>query len=412
MSNNNHNNVITATFSEDDSNNLDRNSQNLSEYQDVLSFLENNLDDTEKKQHKWLKYPKAFIAIFATPPSEYHGTAIVTRGVKAEAKKLSTVNAGSNIIDFALNWPLFYFLFSNFGSVVAFPASFVVNLLLLRTANAAAAGVPTSLQKNKDWSKAAMIALIAMNILQTAFSAVGSEAFNNQPELEENRAEELIFDRQDEIDKLATEVSPLLKNVQAQCLEGQQILERTPRSNPFYDTTYINIYGSYAERNRDWSNEPYSKWPRCVLKRHLKQEQSIRYELVKAQFLDNQRKYGNNKVFLREEYPDIYAEAFTTEGELASGVDLIRLALVNLLAKIKSGQIASLGLTLILLSISIVTSAISIKMTLAYVKRDDVQMSYDETIRVKRDEWLERLRQEMNRDHDQQLRRLEADYDS
>ena len=410
MSNNN-NNVITAAFPEDDSNN-NQNSKDLLEYQEVLLFLENNLDDAKKKQHKWLKYPKALISIFATPPSDYYGKAIVPREVRAEAKKLSTVNAGSNIIDFALNWPLFYFLFSSFGSIVAFPASFLVNLLLLRTANAAAAAVPTSVKRNKDYSKAAVLALVMMNALQTSFSAVGSEALNNQPELEENRAEELILVEENKIDKLKTEVPPLLKTVQAQCLKGQQTLERTPRSNPFYDTTYINIYGTFAKREHDRTGVPYSQWPRCLLSNYLTQEQSQKYELVKAQFLDNQRKYGNNKVFLRQEYADIYAEAFTTEGKLASGVDLIRLALVNLLAKIKSGQIASLGLTLILLSISIVTSAISIKMTLAYVKRDDVQMSYDETIRVKRDEWLERLRQEMNRDHDQQLRRLEADYDS
>ena len=391
-------------------------SEDSSKYQQILSHIENDPQHSdivqqaqgEETNSKW-HYFKFVWRILVTSPSELHGKALVTKEVKKQATGVAVVTTVSNVTDFALNWSLYFFLFKNLGALVALPASLAVNLLLLISANSIAAGVPQSLTKNKKSSSTALFLFILLNILQTGFSGIGSELLGNQPELRKMKAEELVVEERVKVEELKVTL-PRLREKQQECAAGKRKLDDPNITSQEWNRIYVDINGTFKQRSRGWSKVDRSQLPVCVLSEYMAEEHEQKYQEAEEK-LERRVKAPNEVTFLQNEYPAIYAEAFTDEGELKSSVDALRLATLNLFGKISSGQIYSLGYTLLLLSISIVTSIASIGMMLAYIKREDVQLSFDEELRIERDEWLQSQCESMERAHQKQLKKLDIDPD-
>jgi single-stranded DNA-specific DHH superfamily exonuclease len=93
--------------------------------------------------------------------------------------------------------------------------------------------------------------------------------------------------------------------------------------------------------------------------------------------------------------PQVYRLNFTEEDQIASGVEAVRLATQNFFGKLLTGQLASLGFSLFFFSLSVITSAAAVLMTLRYAQRDDVQMSWNEEVKEQRDRWLDQMWQEL-----------------
>ena len=99
--------------------------------------------------------------------------------------------------------------------------------------------------------------------------------------------------------------------------------------------------------------------------------------------------------FIKQEKPLVYNQHFTPDGELRSGVEATRLAIINFTTKFLRGNWAGLGFHLFSLLISIITSGPACGMTIALSFRKDTQKSFSEVVELERDKWLESRRQEL-----------------
>ncbi|XDE63652.1 hypothetical protein AB3M80_06475 [Arthrospira platensis BEA 1257B] len=104
---------------------------------------------------------------------------------------------------------------------------------------------------------------------------------------------------------------------------------------------------------------------------------------------------GNNLAFLQQHKPQVYQEHFTPDGELRSGIEATRLAIINFRSKLIQGDWSSLGFHLFSLLVSIITSGPACGMTIALSLRKDTRQSFSETVELQRNIWLESRRQEL-----------------
>jgi hypothetical protein len=181
------------------------------------------------------------------------------------------------------------------------------------------------------------------------------------------------------------------------------------KDNPNRDALHIRLYGSWAERQKDWRNTPTEQLPLCFKASRLEEETFQAYENAKqrlAQKLNRRLEIANDLIFLAEEMPGLYQSNFTPEGEIASPVMQVQMATLSFFGKLTRGEWANLGFALFFFSLSIITSAISLMITIKYAQREDVQKSRDEDFEQKRNAELETLWRDLVEKHDQELNEL------
>lgn len=336
---------------------------------------------------------KLLLYWFNANPDDFHGTAYVTQELRDHAKLTAKVVSASGLIDFLSNWPILFFLFSTLGTPWALVISFGLNVWLLQICNYTATAASGRKLENRSWAGWATASLISLNILQTMASGVGIELLNNQTTLSQLRAAELKLEGDKRVEDLKKFTSPQLDSFRHRCETGKKELNQKMNSDSGYDALYESLYGTWAERNRNWSSvEPESR-PICVQANFLEQEAFRYYEQAKADW--EQLKADNilmdNLTFVKQSLPDLYAQHFTEKGLLRSGVDATRLATQNFFGKIANLQFLDLGLSLYVFGISAITSFAACTMAIAHANRPDTQMSRDENVIRERDRYLQEL---------------------
>lgn len=353
-------------------------------------------------------------------PKDFYGTAYVTDNLKQEAAVTAHTNTAANLVDFISNYSLYYFAFKSLGDIPAFILGALLDAFILWISNLTATATAKRRAKNVSWTKAGLGGMIALNLLKSLISGIGGELLLNQPGLNQQMAAQLIEQQTERVEKLKKLDSPRYLNTVQRCEQGRAELAKMGRNHPRRDSLYIELNGSWGDRNRNWSTLPLEQLPICLQIPRLEKEAYAAYEKAKQQLnqkLIRRADIGNDLMFLKQEMPAVYSLAFTDKGdiysaEISSGVAAVAIATNNFFAKLVHGEFASLGFSLFFFSISIITSAVAVFMTLRYAELEEVQRSRNEALARERDLWLEERWQELVELHSQRLKTLQESEDS
>ncbi|WP_159790376.1 hypothetical protein [Sodalinema gerasimenkoae] len=336
-----------------------------------------------ERRLKQVVSPVRFIQnlLFANP-QDFHGRVYVTPELQEHSNLTARVISVASLFNAITNQPLLFFAFKDFAGVAAILASLTLNLLLIKFTNDNGTAVAGRKYGNQSWAKAGAAAMIAMSVLQSFAAGVGMEAMNNRPYLAELKAQEEI-ERQTENLQAIPATSEALEAAQQEFQQLQGELVGIPRENPNWDTLHVQLYGTWAERDRDWSQVPLENLPlQQRVFRLERQAQVIKEEAQQAwgEKLAQRQQLGDDVLFLQQHLPGAFARHFDDDYELKSGTEIVRLAVVSLYQKVLSLDVASLGFPLFFFLLSVVTSGIACWLTLAHAQRQDVQISRDEWV--------------------------------
>jgi hypothetical protein len=356
------------------------------------------------------------ISLLIADPKDFHGTAKVTKELKREAANTANMNTLANWLDFASNFPLYLYSFKSFGGILGFTLALLVSGITLSICNVAASTASNRQKHNISLSNKAVGVMIALNIVKSLFSGIGIELSLNQSGLNQQMANQLIEEQIVRVEKLKKLDDPQYHNTLKRCEDGRKELEKMGRKHPRRDSLYQELFGSWPERDRAWEGVPLEQVPICKRIERLEQQAYAAYQAAKDtlnQKLVRRADLGNDLAFLKEEMPQVYLTKFTDRGdistsEITSGTDAVAIATVNFFGKLIRGEWGSLGISLFFFSLSVITSAAAVLMTIEYAKREDVKKSRDEEIAQKRDEWLEGIWRELVQRRQQKLDKLKS----
>ncbi|WP_254564996.1 hypothetical protein [Oscillatoria sp. HE19RPO] len=327
-----------------------------------------------------------FSSHFLAQAEDLHGDVFVSDELQKDSKITATVVSGATWINAMTNWPILYYAFNNWGTLVALTSTIILDFLLLtwtnNTGTAAAGG-----NKGKWWwSWAGVMAFLLISTLQSIVAGVGAELINNQDELSQIKAGEIIDSYFAQLAANLAERNTLYEEYKKKCDRDTEILKTMPYWDPTRNSLYLDTKGKYGEEDKDWSNTPQDNIPTCPrssLLGEVVNEQRNELEAAK----NNRQKLGNLG-YLKEELKERYSQSFTEEGRLKSGTIAVELAVNNFWQKFSNWELEKLGFSLFFLALSVITSLGALLMTLTYAIKYSTKMSrntrVERTIRI----WL------------------------
>ncbi len=384
------------------------NSQNASEVEDLLCYIQQdpkyahlveqakNAPTTDQPTNLWQKLFKAGKELLIADPKAFHGTAIVSEDLAKQAKLTAGTVTVSSLFNFFTNYPLLFFAFKDMGGS-AWILTSLCNILILQFTNETTTAVSSCKKYNKSWQKWAIVASLSINSLQSIASLVGTQLLLDQPGLSQMKAAESIQKQREQLETLKQD-SPQYQDAAKSCQEGEQQLKQLERTDPRWDSLYAKLEGTWGERNSNWNQIPLEKLPVCRQVVRLRTEAYQNYETAKKnmeQLLVIRSQMGNDLAFLKQEMPRLYEQHFIPSGEMASGIEATRMAILSCANKLLSGDIAAIGFPLFMLLLSVITSGCAWAMTIALAFREDAKQSFSDAVKLQRDFWLEARRREL-----------------
>lgn len=353
------------------------------------------------------------ISLLIAAPNDFYGKAYVTDTLKEQAALTANINTVANWVDFISNYPFYFFSFQFLGNIPACMLGLLLNGAILWSSNLTAAVVANRHQKNRCWANVGIQGTIALSVLKSIVSGVGVELLNNPTGIKQQTANYLIQTQIERVEQLKVLDSPLYLKAKQACQEGEAQFSQMNKEHSHRNALYAKLYGTWAQQHDDrkpnWKSLPIEQVPDCVRANLLFQSAHVDYEAAKKQMnqtLSRRVEIGNDLMFLKKEMPNVYAAAFTESGEIASPVMQVQMATLGFFGKLVRGEFASLGFALFFFSLSIITSAIAVLITIRYAQREDVQLSRDEDFARERDRLCDRLWRELVEQHEQELSTL------
>ncbi|WP_373535294.1 hypothetical protein [Microcoleus sp.] len=357
-----------------------------------------NPPTTEKpKNSSQMIFLNALKELVIADPKAFHGTAVVSEDLAKQATLTAGTVTVSSLFNFFTNYPLLFFAFKDMGFFGVVLTS-LSNLLILKFTNDTTTAVSSRTKYNKTWQLWAIAASLSINILQSIASLVGTELMLNQSGLSQMKAAESIQKQIQQVETLKQLDSPQYQDVLKLCQEGVQQLNQLEKTNPRWESVYVQLYGTWGERSTNWNQMPLEKLPTCRQVDRLRTEAYQNYETAKknmGQLQVIRSQMGNDLAFLKQEMPLLYQQHFTPAGEIASGIEATRMAILSCTNKLLSGDIAGMGFPLFMLLLSVITSGYACAMTIALAFREDAQKSFSDPVKLQRDFWLEARRREL-----------------
>ena len=356
-----------------------------------------NPPTTEKPKNFSQKLLNGLKELVIADPKAFHGTAVVSEDLEKQATLTAGTVTVSSLFNFFTNYPLLFFAFKDMGFCGVVLTS-LCNILILKFTNDTTTAVSSRTKYNKTWQLWAIYASLSINILQSIASLVGTELMLNQSGLSQGKAAESIQKQIQQVETLKHFDSPKYQDALKRCQEGEQQLNQLDRTNPRWESLYVQLYGTWGDRNTNWNQLPPEKLPTCHQVVRLRTEAYQNYETAKKnmeQLLVIRLQMGNDLAFLKQEMPLLYQQHFTPAGEIASGIEATRMAILSCTNKLLSGDIAGMGFPLFMLLLSVITSGYACAMTIALAFREDTQKSFSDPVKLQRDFWLEARRREL-----------------
>lgn len=337
---------------------------------------------------QWLKKQ-----VFANP-AELHGTAYVTPATQRDSENVARVVTASNLVDGVGNFSLL--LFAGGTNPLGVGGAIALTAILLKFDKALFTAVARGGGRGRRMAYAAAVCgLLPFALLKTLGTGVGVEVMQNQSALQLRQATALVEDslhqERARISRIA-EADPTYAGVRGQCRRGQEQLARLRHSDPRWQSLQVELFGEWSQRNRNWRQSARSTPPPvCVQQKLIEADLRSRTDQARERLngIEQQRiALGNDQRFLKLRYPERYNLAFQPSGDFRSTVQLVAVGLENFLAKLLSGQMSQLGLSIYVLLISLLTSLSACLLVLMHPHRPGVELSWNDDLRRERDRWL------------------------
>jgi hypothetical protein len=361
---------------------------------EVLEVTKQGKTLTPKTQSLLEKTASLFIA----SPEDFYGKVYVTNELKKHANLTAHTNTIANLVDFISNAPFYYFSFQFLGNIPAIILGLFLDSGVLYFSNITASTAANRNQKNRSWANIGMVGMISISIVKSLVSGIGVELLNNPTGIQEEAANYLIAEQKQKVNDLKTLDSPQYNNAKKQCEIGEANLKNLSKNDPKYHSEYVKYRGKWSEMDKKWDNVPLEQIPVCIRATRLEKDNYTVYENAKNNLnkkLTRRTEIGNDLTFLKQEFPEVYNFNFDDNGNLKSPVTQVQMATLSFFGKLSRGEVANLGFALFFFSLSIITSAAAVFITITYSCREDVLKSRDENFARQRDLELEKIYQEL-----------------
>ncbi len=333
-------------------------------------------------------------SLFIASPNDFYGNIYVTNELKKHANITAHTNTVANLVDFISNAPFYYFSFQFLGNIPAVILGLFLDTGVLYFSNITAANTANRNKKNRAWANIGMLGMISISMVKSLVSGIGVELLNNPTGIQQEAANYLINEQIEKIKYLKTLNSPQYDNAKQECEKGENILRNMTKDDRQYHSKYAEYYGTWSERKTNWDNAPLSKLPVCHRVQRLEKAHYSNYENAKNDLnkkLTRRTEIGNDLTFLKQEFPEVYNFNFDKNGNLKSPVTQVQMATLSFFGKLSRGEFANLGFALFWFSLSLISSAVAVLITITYSCRQDVLKSRDEDFARQRDIQLEEI---------------------
>jgi hypothetical protein len=324
-------------------------------------------------------------------PDTLHGSAHVDTTLTNDAKSTATIVSTATLINILTTYPFLQFSFAGMG-LISTGLTAVTGVLLLVVSNEVGVAVVSRTARDRPGAKVALWGFTALNLILSLTAGPGTELLLNQSMLAEERAQELIEERVLAEFSLQRENALRQKEdasrLQAECDAVVEKLEALPLDDPNRDLLYNRAYGTWAERDRNWTQVNESLLPICRRADRARNEVAQLEQQIDTNFeaLNAQINQLGPLTFLKETRGEIYSAHFDAQGNVRSGLELSRVAHESFWSRLITGQWASLGFAVFFFVISLTTSGIAAFKLATYAKRKDVALSYDDSLYQIREE--------------------------
>lgn len=374
--------------------------------QNIISWLKfqspsqlENLESVNKTSKKnplfWCYWLKNLVCV---DPNELHGTGYVSKELEKSSLVTASVTTFANWWNAFTTLPFLIFMFDSMG-ILTWPIAVLANIGLIKLGNALATGAASNQPISIRFARIGSSGFIAINLILTITSGVGSELLLNQSGLSRKLGEQLV--QESIFEPLEKEISDIqnnetLEKTRNRCDTLERKLERLPRNDPKRDELYLAAHGPYADRFNlggysYYENKDIEQWPACPKANKLEAIRDNDLKVPKEKYqqkIKEVKNYGSDLAYLKAVRPKIYDSRFNEKGEIKSGTEATRVAIVLFTKKLFSLQWADLGQSLFVMSISVITSTVAIWITISYSKREDVQLSKSTAVINARDVFI------------------------
>ena len=358
----------------------------------------NSPNPTDTTPNLWLKKSQTWFTTSKNPiltdPEELHGPNYVTEEVREASTVTATAINVSNTIDGVSIFPLLLYSVKDMGPL-GFIFALALALMMTKFTNGMGKAVATRKPGNRVWSACATMPMLLMNAVMSGTSLVAPELSLNQPHLAELRAKELVSEQEIKVNDVQPDLRAV-NDAEGKCQDFQQKAANYPEGSTARNDYFIKANGLYQEQNRDWKSvltqEGQSKVPFCPLAKLLRKDVLKVSQVAKADWEKQKAQIVNSASYtagIKQIMPAVYEQHFDAKGQLISGTEATRLAIQSTTSKLITGNWNSLGFSLFFFATSVITSGGACALAIAHSYRQDIQMSFDESLQIELDEFLE-----------------------
>ncbi len=366
---------------------------------------------TPQHQNRWLRRVLGATGIW-TFGEDLHGKQAVTRGVRDQSHLPAQMLSASTMLDFVGSLGLFKFIFQS-SPLGAFPPALVFSGLLLFLSHLSGGGMVNRLKSN-GMASVSMAVFLAIATAQSLTTGIGVFLFSGQAKVVNHRAAELAasdFERRRQ--RIASWRDPatnrLLLSDLATCEQNMRRLDAVGANNPAYQQLSVETFGLWQDRRvpptgqprwvlQDWARE---RWPICPRAAANKAdlERRIDGESRQLEQLEQKRQEAPSATaFLRQNQPQVFAEHFRVlpDGTVEMKDSLKAAGTAwNFFWFPPADSRSDLTISLLLMWISIGTSAAAFLFLLRFSLKDETKMSFSEACGHHRAELLSELQRRL-----------------
>jgi len=379
---------------------------------------------TPRQSKRWLRRIIGASGLWTFSES-LHGTQAVTKGVRDQAQLPAQMLSISTLLDFVGSLGLFKFIFQSSPLGAMAPALFVSGALLY-VGHRSGSGMVNRLKSNGT-AVVSMLIFAGISTFQSLTTGVGIFLFNGQSKVVNHRAAELVavdFERRRQ--RIASWRDPatnalLLADLKA-CETNVKQLKEVGVNNPAYQQLSVETYGLWQDRRVAPSNQPRwvlqnwprERWPICdrAATNKADLERKIVNEVQQLETLEKGlQEAPSAATFLRASQPQVFAEHFRSrpDGTVEMKDSLKAFgAAWNFFWFPPADSRSDLTLSLLMMWISIGTSAGAFLLLLHYSLKDETKMSFSELCGQHRGELLTELQRQLPDEMAEHFRELEA----
>lgn len=314
---------------------------------------------------------------FIAKPEDLHGNTFISNELEKDSKITAKVISGATWINAITNWPILYYAFQNWGTLIALSSATTLNFLILTWTNNAGTAAAGGNKGKLLWSLTGIISFFMISMLQSMVAGVGAELINNQRELSELKAQEIV-------DNYLSQLGGNLDDIKARyqenidlCKEKTEELLEMDYWNPRRNSLWLETYGPYGAEDPDKI---------CPTATRQQNEIDTREESLEE--LKNERQELGNLVFAQNNLESRYSQYFDENGKILSGVIAVEFAINNFWGKFTTQEFEKLGFPLFFLLLSIITSFGALLMTLTYAIKYTTKMSRSSKVEQSVNLWL------------------------